>query len=138
MAMSDVEEMNSGLDVLLAEPPPDDVRELLVSIQHEVFNLGGELSIPGYEWPKADAVLRLDNALEHYIATLPRLKEFILPAGRQQSRAGACQPHGGTARRTRAGRAARPREGERSAAPVSRPPERPYVRADPRAQPRQT
>jgi cob(I)alamin adenosyltransferase len=80
-AMGDVDELNSGLGVLLCEPLPDDVRELLVLIQHELFNLGGELSIPGYELLKADAVLRLDEALGHYNATLPRLAEFILPAG---------------------------------------------------------
>jgi cob(I)alamin adenosyltransferase len=80
-AMGDVDELNSGLGVLLAEPLPDDVRELLVVIQHELFNLGGELSVPGYELLKADAVLRLDEALAHYNAHLPRLKEFILPAG---------------------------------------------------------
>ncbi len=81
MAMGDVDELNSGLGVLLAEPLPGDVRELLVVIQHELFNLGGELSIPGYQLLKPAAVLRLDEALEHYNAQLPRLKEFILPAG---------------------------------------------------------
>ena len=80
-AMGDVDELNSGLGVLLAEPLPADVRKLLVTIQHELFNLGGELSIPGYELLKADAVLRLDEALAHYNAALPRLAEFILPAG---------------------------------------------------------
>jgi len=80
-AMGDVDELNSSLGVLLAEPLPDDVRELLVTIQHELFNLGGELSIPGYELLKTDAVLRLDEALARYNARLPRLKEFILPAG---------------------------------------------------------
>ena len=80
-AMGDVDELNSALGVLLAEPLPDDVRTLLVVIQHELFNLGGELSIPGYELLKIDAVLRLDEALEQHNATLPRLKEFILPAG---------------------------------------------------------
>lgn len=80
-AMGDVDELNSQLGVLLAEPLPDDIRELLVVIQHELFNLGGELSIPGFELLKEEAVLRLDEALEHYNATLPRLKEFILPAG---------------------------------------------------------
>ena len=80
-AMGDVDELNSGLGVLLAEPLPDDVRELLVVIQHELFNLGGELSIPGYSLLKMDAVLRLDEALAHYNAALPRLAEFILPAG---------------------------------------------------------
>ena len=81
MAMGDVDELNSGLGVLLAEPLPVDVRELLVVIQHELFNLGGELSIPGFELLKPDAVARLDEALAHYNADLPRLKEFILPAG---------------------------------------------------------
>ena len=80
-AMGDVDELNSTLGVLLAEPLPDDVRELLITIQHELFNLGGELCMPGYSLLKEDAVLRLDEALAHYNAHLPRLKEFILPAG---------------------------------------------------------
>ena len=80
-AMGDVDELNSHLGVLLAEPLPDAVRELLVVIQHELFNLGGELSIPGFELLKSSAIARLDVALQHYNARLPRLKEFILPAG---------------------------------------------------------
>ena len=80
-AMGDVDELNSGLGVLLCEDMPADVRELLVEIQHQLFNLGGELSIPGFELLKADALLHLDQALETYNATLPRLAEFILPAG---------------------------------------------------------
>ncbi len=80
-AMGDVDELNSHLGVLLAEPLPDDVRSLLVTIQHELFNLGGELSIPGYTLLKDDAVAALDDALAHYNAALPRLQEFILPAG---------------------------------------------------------
>ena len=80
-AMGEVDELNSTLGVLLAEPLPEDVRELLVTIQHELFNLGGELSIPGYALLKPEAVARLDEALAHYNAQLPRLKEFILPAG---------------------------------------------------------
>jgi cob(I)alamin adenosyltransferase len=80
-AMGDVDELNSGLGVLLAEPLPADVRELLVVIQHELFNLGGELSIPGFSLLKEAAVLRLDEALERYNGVLPRLQEFILPAG---------------------------------------------------------
>ena len=80
-AMGDVDELNSMLGVLLAEPLPEDVRELLVVIQHELFNLGGELSIPGFELLKVGAVARLDEALAHYNEALPRLKEFILPAG---------------------------------------------------------
>jgi len=80
-AMGDVDELNSHIGVLLAEPLPDGVRSLLVVIQHELFNLGGELSIPGYELLKSGAVLRLDEALAEHNAELPRLKEFILPAG---------------------------------------------------------
>jgi cob(I)alamin adenosyltransferase len=80
-AMGDVDELNSNLGLLLAEPLPGDVRELLVAIQHELFNLGGELSIPGHALLKIGAVLRLDEALAHYNGQLPRLQEFILPAG---------------------------------------------------------
>ncbi len=80
-AMGDVDELNSQLGVLLCEPLPGDVRALLVAIQHELFNLGGELSIPGFELLKAEAVKQLDDALAKHNATLPRLREFILPAG---------------------------------------------------------
>ncbi|RVT52772.1 cob(I)yrinic acid a,c-diamide adenosyltransferase [Rubrivivax albus] len=80
-AMGDVDELNSSLGVLLCEALPDDVRQLLVEVQHELFNLGGELSIPGFVLLKDDAVAALDAALERHNATLPRLQEFILPAG---------------------------------------------------------
>ena len=80
-AMGDVDELNSNIGVLLCEEMPADVRELLVEVQHQLFNLGGELSIPGFELLKAEAVALLDGALEKYNATLPRLAEFILPAG---------------------------------------------------------
>ena len=80
-AMGDVDELNSHLGLLLCEPLPADVRELLVDVQHQLFNLGGELSIPGFELLKDDALLQLDEALAQYNAQLPRLQEFILPAG---------------------------------------------------------
>ena len=80
-AMGDVDELNSSLGVLLCEALPDDVRQLLVEVQHELFNLGGELSIPGFVLLKDEAVAALDAALERHNATLPRLQEFILPAG---------------------------------------------------------
>ena len=88
-AMGDVDELNSQIGVLLCEPLPAPARELLGDIQHQLFNLGGELSIPGFELLKADAVIALDDALAHYNAQLPKLEEFILPAG---SRA-AAQAH---------------------------------------------
>ena len=80
-AMGDVDELNSNIGVLLCEDMPADVRELLVEVQHQLFNLGGELSIPGYELLKPEAVALLDASLETYNAQLPRLAEFILPAG---------------------------------------------------------
>jgi cob(I)alamin adenosyltransferase len=91
-AMGEVDELNSCMGVLLCEDMPAGVRELLVDIQHQLFNLGGELSIPGFELLKADALLQVDNALEHYNAQLPRLQEFILPAGsRAASLAHVCR-----------------------------------------------
>jgi cob(I)alamin adenosyltransferase len=80
-AMGEVDELNSSLGVLLCEEMPDAVRHLLVEIQHQLFNLGGELSIPGFELLKAEAVLALDDALAEHNAALPKLQEFILPAG---------------------------------------------------------
>ena len=91
-AMGDVDELNSHIGVLLCETLPADVRELLGDIQHQLFNLGGELSMPGYELLKDDALLQIDNALAHYNADLPRLQEFILPAGtRAASQAHVCR-----------------------------------------------
>ncbi len=80
-ALGEVDELNSNIGVLLCEAMPPEVRTLLVEIQHELFNLGGELSIPGFELLKPQAVLALDDALAEHNAALPRLEEFILPAG---------------------------------------------------------
>ena len=91
-AMGDVDELNSHIGLLLCEELPVHVTQLLVEIQHQLFNLGGELSIPGYELLKQDAVEALDEALAHYNAQLPRLEEFILPAGnRPASQAHVCR-----------------------------------------------
>ncbi|KDP86183.1 ATP--cobalamin adenosyltransferase [Cupriavidus sp. SK-3] len=80
-AIGDVDELNSNLGVLLTEALPEDVRSALLHIQHDLFDLGGELSIPGYELVKPGQVLQLDEWLAHYNASLPRLAEFILPGG---------------------------------------------------------
>lgn len=91
-AMGDVDELNSHIGLLLCEHLPDDVRAVLVEVQHQLFNLGGELSMPGYALLKDDALLQLDEALAHYNAQLPRLLEFILPAGtRAASQAHVCR-----------------------------------------------
>jgi cob(I)alamin adenosyltransferase len=80
-AMGDVDELNSALGLLLCEPLPPAIKTLLLQIQQELFNLGGELSIPGYALLADEAVLSLDDALAEHNASLPRLQEFILPGG---------------------------------------------------------
>jgi len=80
-AMGDVDELNSTLGVLAAEPLPEAVAAALLRIQHDLFDLGGELSIPGFENLKEDSVARLDEWLDTFNAELPRLQEFILPGG---------------------------------------------------------
>ncbi|VWX59362.1 Cobalamin adenosyltransferase [Burkholderiales bacterium 8X] len=91
-AMGDVDELNSHIGLLLCEPMPEALRELLVEVQHQLFNLGGELSMPGYTLLKPEALLQLDEALAEHNAALPRLAEFILPAGtRAASQAHVCR-----------------------------------------------
>ena len=80
-AMGDVDELNSTIGLLLTEDLPAEVRADLVDIQHDLFDLGGELCIPGYTMLKEVQVARLDERLAHYNASLPRLAEFILPGG---------------------------------------------------------
>ncbi|MDB5961894.1 MAG: cobalamin adenosyltransferase [Massilia sp.] len=80
-SLGDVDELNSFVGLLLCEPMPDDLREELVTIQHDLFDLGGELCIPGYQMITEAHVERLDALLAKYNATLPVLQEFILPAG---------------------------------------------------------
>jgi cob(I)alamin adenosyltransferase len=88
-AIGDVDELNSHIGLLLCEDLPSALREELISIQHDLFDMGGELCIPGYAMITDAHVARLDALLEKYNANLPPLKDFILPAG---SRA-AAQAH---------------------------------------------
>lgn len=80
-AMGDVDELNSQVGVLLCEDLPQAMREELISIQHDLFDMGGELCIPGYTLITDVQVARLDGLLEKYNADLPALKDFILPGG---------------------------------------------------------
>jgi cob(I)alamin adenosyltransferase len=80
-AMGAVDELNSTIGVLLCEPLDDDVRHLLTVVQHHLFDLGGELSIPGYTAITDDHVTGLEQALDHHNEALEPLKEFILPGG---------------------------------------------------------
>jgi cob(I)alamin adenosyltransferase len=80
-AIGAVDELNSALGVLLAEPLSEGVRAGLHDVQHDLFDLGGELSIPGYTSIGPQHVTRLENELDRYNAALMPLKEFILPGG---------------------------------------------------------
>jgi cob(I)alamin adenosyltransferase len=80
-AIGAVDELNSQIGVVLAEPLPADIRSTLTDVQHDLFDLGGELSIPGHSAVTASHIERLEAAVEQYNAALPMLKEFILPGG---------------------------------------------------------
>jgi len=81
VAIGEVDELNCALGVLLAEALPAEVSARLVAVQHDLFDLGGELSIPGYTSIEDAHVLRLEADVEQFNAPLPPLKEFILPGG---------------------------------------------------------
>jgi len=80
-AMGAVDELNSALGVLLAETLPDEVRACLTAVQNDLFDLGGELSVPGHPILAPSHITRLEHALDGYNADLPALKDFILPGG---------------------------------------------------------
>lgn len=80
-AYGTVDELNSQVGVILAHALPDAVQACLTEVQHDLFDLGGELSMPGYTAMRADYVARLEQQLDAFNADLPMLKEFILPAG---------------------------------------------------------
>ena len=81
-AYGTVDEANSAIGVLLAVASvPDDIRTLLTTVQHQLFDLGGELCIPGHAAITGEDVDALERQLDHYNDDLPPLKDFILPAG---------------------------------------------------------
>lgn len=80
-AMGDLDELNSHIGVLLAIGVADELQTPLASIQHRLFDIGGELAMPGYPAITDDHVAQLDDWLESLNADLPPLKEFVLPGG---------------------------------------------------------
>jgi cob(I)alamin adenosyltransferase len=80
-ALGCVDELNSHIGLLLTESLSDDVRSCLLQSQNDLFDLGGELSIPGHSMLDDNRVLRLEAALDRLNAELAPLKEFILPGG---------------------------------------------------------
>jgi cob(I)alamin adenosyltransferase len=81
-AYGTVDEANSAIGVVLAVPNlPSAVTEALTKIQHELFDLGGELAVPGYRAIVASHIDELEQCLDRLNEPLPMLKEFILPGG---------------------------------------------------------
>ena len=80
-AIGTVDELNSLIGVLIAQPAPQSINEVLTDIQHRLFDLGGELSIPSMQVIKAESVDQLEAFLDQLNTDLPPLKEFILPGG---------------------------------------------------------
>ena len=80
-AYGTVDEANSCIGVVLASDMPEDIRSLLTSVQHQLFDLGGELCIPGHAAIDDEDVERLEQHLDRYNDDLPPLKDFILPGG---------------------------------------------------------
>ncbi|AGX88432.1 cob(I)yrinic acid a,c-diamide adenosyltransferase [Candidatus Symbiobacter mobilis] len=91
-ALGEVDELNAHIGLLLCEPLPPGVQPLLVGIQHQLFDVGAELATPGYTVLTEQAVGVLDEAIAHYNAELPALREFLLPAGtRAAAQAHVCR-----------------------------------------------
>lgn len=81
-AYGTVDEANSAIGMVLAGDNVDDaIRECLIEVQHDLFELGGELCIPGHSAITDDFISRLENDLDRFNADLPHLQEFILPGG---------------------------------------------------------
>ena len=80
-AQGELDELNSVIGLLLAEELPEDVRTLLTGIQHDLFDLGGEMAIPGSALLNEKGVGELEAAIDHFNAPLGPLKEFLLPGG---------------------------------------------------------
>lgn len=79
--IGDIDELNSTLGLLLAEDLPQAIREALEGVQHDLFDLGGEISIPTATLLPGSACERLEGLIDGYNEHLPPLKEFILPSG---------------------------------------------------------
>lgn len=84
-AMGEVDELNSVIGLLLTEHMPDNLAATLTDIQHDLFDLGGELCIPGHTLLKMERIAWLESILDGLNDPLPPLKEFILPGGTRKA-----------------------------------------------------
>ena len=79
--IGEIDELNSALGLVLAEDLPQEMRASLLAVQNDLLDLGGELCLPGHSIINEGHVGRLEEELEHLNATLPALKDFVLPGG---------------------------------------------------------
>jgi cob(I)alamin adenosyltransferase len=79
--MGEVDELNAVIGILLTETLPQDIEALLTGVQHDLFDLGGEICIPGMALISAAQVERLETELDRLNEDLEPLKDFILPGG---------------------------------------------------------
>jgi cob(I)alamin adenosyltransferase len=84
-AFGTVDELNAAIGLLLSDEIPEDIAEILIEVQHDLFDLGGELCIPGHALLKDERVEALERSLDTLNAELPALEEFILPGGTRSS-----------------------------------------------------
>ena len=80
-AIGDVDELNCAIGMVLAQDIPDDLREIILQVQHQLFNLGAELNCAQLNLISEDMVMQLERHIDDYDSQLPPLKNFILPGG---------------------------------------------------------
>ena len=81
IAMGTVDELNSVIGLLVSKLEDDEISEMLVEIQHDLFNIGGEISMPPHSFIKAEKVSGLENKIDTFNESVEPLKDFILPGG---------------------------------------------------------
>lgn len=96
-AMGTVDELNSVIGLMISKLEDEDLCEFFVSVQHDLFNIGGEISMPGHSFISAEKIERLEKQIDSFNALVPPLKDFILPGGAEA--ASVCHMARSTARR---------------------------------------
>lgn len=96
-AMGAVDELNSVVGLLISKLDDQELIDALTAIQHDLFNIGGEISMPGHGFIKAEKVIGLEQLIDHFNEAVEPLKDFILPGGSET--AAVCHMARATTRR---------------------------------------
>lgn len=80
-AMGSVDELNSVIGLLVCKLNDQELNDILTAIQHDLFNIGGEISMPGHSFIKLEKITRLEHLIDHFNEAVEPLKDFILPGG---------------------------------------------------------